>query len=240
MVQALEGKLQDVDRINGQTVSRIARGASGIELHLDSGRVLAADAAVLAVPAFAAAELLADLPAAGLLREIRYVSVANVVLAFHEEDIPRQLGGTGFLVPRKEKRQITACTWTSSKWMHTAPKGKALLRCYVGRSGDESWTELTDEELIRSVRSELQHLMGIEQQPLFYEVTRWHRAMPQYRVGHLTRLERVKEELAARMPGVFLAGSAYYGVGIPDCIRQGKEAAEQVFRHVADRIAARG
>ncbi|HEY0827123.1 MAG TPA: protoporphyrinogen oxidase, partial [Bacilli bacterium] len=191
--------------------------------HLD------ADAIILAVPAFAAAKLLSAHTAVDKLTAIPYVSVANVIMAFDRKDIKYPLDGSGFVVPRQEHRFITACTWVSSKWQHTAPEGKVLLRCYVGRSGDEQWMVLSDEELLTKVRHDLEDIMQITAKPLFFEVTRWKESMPQYAVGHLDNISQLRRQLTLDMPGVFLTGSGYHGVGIPDCIRQGKEAASHVI-----------
>jgi oxygen-dependent protoporphyrinogen oxidase len=172
---------------------------------------------------------------ASKLEHIPYASVANVVLAYDRKDVPHPLDGSGFLVPRTEGRSITACTWTSSKWLHTAPSNKVLLRVYIGRSGSQEHTQWTDKELLAVARNDLQHIMGIEAAPLFSEITRLPRSMPQYPVGHLDQLKRVRSELKVRYPEVFLCGAGYEGVGIPDCVRQGKEAAERLVGELASR-----
>ncbi|MEB3100392.1 protoporphyrinogen oxidase [Ferviditalea candida] len=192
---------------------------------LSDGRELEVDAVIVALPAFAAADVLRSFSAAEALREIPYVSVANVILAFEKEQIHYPLDGSGFVIPRSEGRLLTACTWTSAKWLHTAPEGKAVLRCYIGRSGDELSEDMDDEQLLSKVRAEIREIMNIEAEPLFAEVTRWKQSMPQYPVGHLERLGRVREALECEAPGIVLTGSGYEGVGLPDCIRQGKDAA---------------
>ena len=225
LIEALDRELKDAKRIRGKVDALRQHERGGYLLLMDDGLQLNADAVILAVPAYAAAELLPAFPEAEWLNRIDYVSVANVVLAFDRRDVPHPLNGSGFLVPRREGRAITACTWTSSKWLHTAPEGKALLRCYVGRSGEEEWIGWSDSHLVRKVRAELLDLLGIAAEPLFTEVTRLIRSMPQYPVGHLGRIRALRERLAAEMPGVYVTGSAYEGVGLPDCVRQGKDAA---------------
>ncbi|TDF97624.1 protoporphyrinogen oxidase [Paenibacillus piri] len=195
------------------------------ELTYGSGQTESIDGAVIALPAYAIAPLLQEVPAAHELMDIDYASVANVILAFREQDMVRELDGSGLLVPRSEGRFITACTWTSSKWLHTAPEGKVLLRCYVGRSGDERWMGMSEPEIVRAVRHDLQELMGITAEPMFTEITKMPRSMPQYPVGHLQLVQRVRSGLAKQMPGVHVTGAAFHGVGLPDCVRQGKETA---------------
>nr|WP_313786575.1 protoporphyrinogen oxidase [Paenibacillus larvae] len=127
---------------------------------------------------------------------------------------------------------MTACTWTSAKWLHTAPEGKVLLRFYVGRSGDEGWTEWNDEELVSRVKEDLHDLMGVTAEPLFYEVTRLYKSMPQYPVGHLDAIRRLRRDLREHMPGVFVTGAGFEGVGLPDCIRQGRDTAKELIHHI--------
>lgn len=230
LVDALLGALAHARLATGCAAVAIDRGeaASGggdYSVALDSGETLYADAVIAALPVHAAADLLPPLEA---LRGVGYVSVANVILAYDRARVGHPLDGSGFVVPRTEGRFITACTWTSSKWRHTAPEGTALLRCYVGRSGEEAGVELPDGELLARVRRDIRELMGIEVEPRFAEVTRWRHSMPQYPVGHLDNVRRAREALAASMPGVAATGAGFHGVGLPDCIRQGKEAAQQV------------
>jgi oxygen-dependent protoporphyrinogen oxidase len=231
LVDSLIEKMEHVQLLTNRGVSSIAKQENGgYRLTLDNAQEVEADAVILALPPTISANLLPQLTTANKLREIRYVSVANMIMAFDQKDIPTPLDGSGFVVPRKEGRYITACTWTSSKWLHTAPEGKVLLRCYVGRSGDEEIVNNTDEEIQKKVRHDIKELMGITAEPLFYEITRWTQSMPQYPVGHLEQLKQVRKELASTMPGILLTGSGYHGVGIPDCVRQGKETALEAIK----------
>jgi oxygen-dependent protoporphyrinogen oxidase len=229
IIDGLIGALKDAQLITGQTAIAIQRLGQGYEVKLASGQQITADAIIAALPAFAAAKLFPQIPHVLALKQIPYVSVANVILAFDHKKIGHDLDGSGFVVPRNEGRFITACTWTSAKWKHTAPDEKVLLRCYVGRSGDEGWTALSDEEIVNRVRSDLKQILGIYAEPAFYEVTRLLQSMPQYPVGHLATIQAARKQLKEVMPEVFLAGAAYQGVGLPDCIQQGKEAAQQVI-----------
>ncbi|WP_067930829.1 protoporphyrinogen oxidase [Alicyclobacillus kakegawensis] len=189
-------------------------------------RLLEADAVILSTPAFVTAQLLKPwLRTADHLLSIPYASTATVGLVYRGEDMPR-LDASGFLAPRVEHRFITASTWISSKWPHTTPQGYTLIRGYVGRAGDEQGLTLDDPEIIRRVRQELADLTGITAKPVFARLTRWDKSMPQYTVGHLERLAEVEKELAQRLPGVFLTGAGYRGVGIPDCVAQAQTVAE--------------
>lgn len=234
IVHGLLDALDDVRFVKNCGVDSIRREGAGYRLELDNGETELADAVIAALPAYGISRLLGEaVPGVKELDRIEYISVANIILAYDEKDIGRKLEGSGFLVPRSEGRFITASTWTSMKWLHTAPAGKALLRCYVGRAGDERWLNMTEAEVIRGVRSDLKDLMGITGEPLFTEMTPLPRAMPQYPVGHLELIARVRAALAEAMPGVQVTGAAFGGVGLPDCVRQGKEAALAVAARLA-------
>jgi oxygen-dependent protoporphyrinogen oxidase len=194
---------------------------------------LAADAVVLAVPAFAAADLLADLepPLAAALRGIRYVTSATVSLAYRRDKFNHPLNGFGFVVPAPEKRRILACTWTSTKFPHRSPPDHVLLRCFIGGARDEALAEQNDAALEAMAREELRDLLGVTATPALTRVYRWPRGNPQYDVGHLDRVAEM-EALAARHPGLFLTGSAFRGIGLPDCIAQGDETAQQVLAYL--------
>lgn len=228
----LRNALQDTTDIKAEVVG-LERENDKYELLLDEGEKLEADAVILAMPARAMAPLLNHLEEARWLGDMEYVSVANVVLAYDKDALSHPLDGSGFVIPRTEGRFITACTWTSSKWLHTAPKGKALIRCYVGRAGDQEWMQLSDEEIISRVRHDMSELMGIRETPLFVELTRLNHSMPQYTVGHMDRIRQLRDRLSTAMPGTFVAGAAFEGVGIPDCVRQAKEAAHAAASYLA-------
>jgi len=156
-------------------------------------------------------------------------TVATVAMAFDADQVSLGYDGTGFVVSRNAGFSITACTWTHRKWPHTAPDGKALLRCYVGRPGQSEIVQESDEKIIEVVLHDLNRVMKVKGSPTFYHVTRWKKAMPQYTVGHKFRIEAIKSNLANELPGVILAGASYEGVGIPDCIDQGIEAVNSVI-----------
>lgn len=207
----------------------IPRPEGGAVVALAGGDELAADAVVLTTPASSLGSLLPDVPEASVFADMAYASVANVVFGYRRETIGVPLDGAGFVVPRTEGRFITACTWTSSKWLHTAPPEHALIRCYVGRIDDERWMDMDDEALIQAVRKEVAELVGIGAEPDFADVTRLTRSMPQYEVGHPGKVRKLREGLTKNAPGVFAAGAGLEGVGLPDCVRQGRQAANDAF-----------
>jgi oxygen-dependent protoporphyrinogen oxidase len=207
---------------------RASSGGYAVEFR-DPGFV-EADGLVLALPPFATAKLLSKIdPAlAAAHGEIPLSSSAIVTLAYRDEDVPRPLDGYGYLVPRVEDSDVLACTWTSSKWENRAPEGFALIRIYVGRYGRRDVTRIGKGELIGLARDEVR-LLGIEAEPHLTRIHRWRYGMPQYLLGHPQRVERIERALEAH-PGLAVAGAAYRGVGIPDCIRSGEEAAHSVAR----------
>ncbi|GBF72867.1 protoporphyrinogen oxidase [Paenibacillus sp. 598K] len=239
LVEGLDAALQGIDRRLGSAARAIepqsgaAAGAARYVVRLANGDAVDADAIVLTVPTYASADLLEPLVDARELREMQYASVANIVLGFDKAAFGRELEGSGFVVPRDAGYTITACTWTSAKWTHTAPQDKVLIRCYVGHAGEDAIVGASDEAITARVREDLQALMGIETEPEFVELTRLSRSMPQYSVGHVQRMAELRSRLAERLPGVWATGMAFDGVGIPDCVRQGKEAAAAVLAELA-------
>jgi protoporphyrinogen/coproporphyrinogen III oxidase len=156
------------------------------------------------------------------------VSTATVSLGFREEDLPRPLDGYGYVIPRREGRKALACTWTSTKFPHRAPEGYALLRVFVGRAGQEDQVPWDEAGLLEIAREEVRLTLGITAEPVLERVYIWERAMPQYNLGHPERLNRIEARLE-RLAGLKLAGNGYRGIGIPDCIHSGEEAAEGIM-----------
>ncbi|WP_331436731.1 protoporphyrinogen oxidase [Gordoniibacillus kamchatkensis] len=203
LVDRLSDKLRTSMQIwTGNEAVSIDRNEKGYKVAFNDGKVLSADGIVLAIPAFAAAQLLAHEHYTQWLNRISYVSVANASLVFDRQDVSRELNGSGFVVPSKEGYFITACTWTSSKWLHTAPEGSALLRVYIGRSGNEQWQQMSDEQLKERILFEIREIMGISGKPRICEIARLPQSMPQYPVGHMEQMRKLKQELNDRMPGV--------------------------------------
>jgi len=189
----------------------------------------AADAVVIATPAPAAAGLLRPLDArlGDMLAAIEYASSATVTLAYRTADLP-VLRGYGFVVPAVEHRPLLACTYASRKYPGRAPAEHDLVRGFVGGALRPDLPALDDATLVRTVRAELAALVGIAAEPVLVRVQRHPASMPQYTIGHLERVAAI-ERAAQGLPGMVLAGAAYRGVGIPDCIRSGETAADLVL-----------
>lgn len=186
-----------------------------------------ADAVILATPAFAAAELMANAcpPAAERLATIEYASVAQVTVELPVEAVGCDLDASGILFPRVEGTVITACTWLSTKWAHYRRPGRVLLRLTSGRFGDDRPARLDDEELTATLLAELGAVVGVSGSPSATRVIRWDRGFPQYTPGHGRRVARIRDAIASGGPDVLLAGAAYDGIGVPACIDSGRRAA---------------
>jgi oxygen-dependent protoporphyrinogen oxidase len=210
------------------------RNSQGWLLSFKSGDNLQADAIILAIPAFRAGQLLASVAhdAASELKKISYASTATVNLAYRREDFPRQPDSFGFVVPFIERRKIMACTFSSLKYPGRAPEGHTLLRAFVGGALQPAVFNVDDAMMEKHVRGDLASLLGVTAQPLFSRIWRHANSMPQYHVGHDTRIKRIEDSLSA-FTTLALAGNAYHGVGISDCVRTGEQAAEKVVGQLA-------
>lgn len=211
----------------GASVERLVRGAGGWDVN---GEHVAA--VIVTAPAPAAATLLREVApaAAAAIAAIEYASVALVTMAVPAATVGRRLDGSGFLVPRGEGMLLTACSWATTKWAHLAqPDGTVVLRASVGRLGDHRALALDDGALVAKVCQELATTMGLGGEPSEVRVSRWPASFPQYEPGHLDRVAAIDAALARDAPGVVVAGAAYRGLGIPACIRQGREAARRLL-----------
>ncbi len=209
------------------TSLRLERSSGAWLVSTESGVSIRADAVCIALPAYASAQLLreTDSKLSKELESISYASTATVNIAYHRGHIPHPLDGFGFVVPFIEKRSLIACTFSSIKFPGRAPHGSVLLRAFVGGALQPDMFALDEVQMLQRVQTDLRELLGIEKVPLFSEVSRWPRSMPQYEIGHLDRVQRIENHLI-QLPTLKLAGNAYRGAGIPDCIRSGEQAAE--------------
>jgi oxygen-dependent protoporphyrinogen oxidase len=191
-----------------------------------NGDWLEAEHLVLATTAHDAAPLLVSLNAelGNLLAGIPYTSSVTLSLGYRKSTFDHSIQGHGFLVPKKERKHIFGCTWVGNKFDHRVPPNMVVLRCFLGSDA----LALNDEAIVEGARSDLHSFMGLEAEPVFHNIARWPNSMAQYTVGHAKRVERI-EELTRAIPGLHLAGNAYHGIGIPDCVRMGQEAATRII-----------
>jgi len=201
---------------------RVAIDMSGSELY---------DSVIVATPANIAGALLeaVDRDLADDLLGITYSSSVTVTLGYHMDQLSQLPPGFGFLVPRSEGRRMLACTFVHNKFPHRAPADKGILRCFLGGARDEAVLNQTDDEIVNTVRSELKDIVKLDARPMFERVYRWRGAMAQYESGHIARIARI-EKCVKQIPGLELAGNAYHGIGVPDCIREGMHAANAVVQ----------
>ncbi len=235
LVEAITARLQMTTIKTGVNVVNVVEREGGYSVEIEGGDKLSADVVIIAAPAYAAANLLAtlDKKLSELLTTIPYVSTATVSLGYDIKDIKLPLTGFGFVVPKAEGRRIMASSWVSVKFAGRAPDGSVLIRCFVGGAKNEEAVFFSDEEIKKIVTEELADIMSIEGEPKVTRIFRWHKAMPQYTIGHEERIAVIDECVAARR-GLYLGGSAYHGIGISDCIRIGEETAKKVFGYIED------
>ena len=231
LVQAVAEGLERTEIVSGRTavaVDRIGDAATRYRVTLDDERSFEGGAVVLAAPAQDAGNLVGSFAPglAGLLGRMQSASAVSVSLAFRRDDVAHPLDGSGFLSPRSEQGPVAGCTWMSSKWPGRSPEDYVLLRAFMRTEVDASASD-SDAELIGAATEALRPLLGMTGAPERTWVHRWADGLPQYKVDHTEWLESVDSELDAH-PGLFLCGASYRGVGVPDCIRQGRDAAERV------------
>jgi protoporphyrinogen/coproporphyrinogen III oxidase len=158
-----------------------------------------------------------------LLSGIPYTTSITLALGYQKATFDHPLNGHGFLVPKKERGYIFGCTWVGNKFDYRVPDDMVVLRCFLGADA----MPLSDEALVDAARAELRDIMRLEAAPVFHNIARWPDSMAQYTVGHERRVARI-EEIVRAIPGLYLAGNAYHGIGIPDCVRMGQEAATNI------------
>jgi len=200
----------------------------GYVIGCEGGAAFAGDAVVLALPTYTCSRLLApfDERLAQLLGGIPYTAALTVALGYDARALAGLPPGFGFLVPYREQRRMLACTFVHNKFPGRVAPGKGLLRCFLGGARDSSILDSDDTFIMNVIRSELHDILNLRAEPEFYQVHRWPASMPQYSVGHLQRIKLIQSHLED-VPAVFLAGNAYSGIGISDCVRTGRAAAER-------------
>lgn len=222
LVDALASRV----RVTQAYVETIERGENGFRLRA-SGNWMEADQVILACPAWSASHLVAavDPRLSELLSAIDYSSSLTLSLVYRAADFDGRRAGFGFLVPKIERGRLAACTFVGTKFSHRVPDDRVVLRCFLGGIGDPGILDESDESVVRITREELRRTLGLTAAPVSHVIARWPRSMAQYNLGHLQRVAEIRERAAA-IAGLHLAGNAYEGIGIPDCIQTGRAAAK--------------
>jgi oxygen-dependent protoporphyrinogen oxidase len=228
MVDAVGAAIKPHTEVIRGRAEAVERTTTGFRIRLE-GDWLEADRLVLACEAHSAASLLTSVDARSseILGSVGYSSSMIVALGYDAADFARPPIGFGFLIPKKERRRLVALTWVGTKFSHRVPEGKIVARCFLGGMEDAGVLAEPDDAIIAEVTRELRDITGVTAPPRFTRITRWPRSMAQYPVGHPARIAELRSRIAA-IPGLHLAGNAYDGIGIPDCIRLGKAAAEKI------------
>ncbi|MEO8027189.1 MAG: protoporphyrinogen oxidase [Bryobacteraceae bacterium] len=223
IIDALESAIRARTEVRYSTVEALERTGEGWRVRAD-GAWVDAPHVIIAAPGHAAAHLIRgfDPESAALLDSVGYTSSTTIAIGYRRSEVNGVAKGFGFLVPKKERNQLLAATFVHNKFKHRAPDSTALVRAFL------TGTEGSDEDLVATVREELTALIGLRADPLFSSVSRWPRAMAQYTVGHADRQRRLEERIA-ELPGLYLAGNAQAGIGIPDCIQSGQTAAKRIL-----------
>ncbi len=236
LVNALVKSLPSGSLHTNHSVTAIRSGRHGhrFDVLISSGQTISADAVILAIPAHEAARLLLDIDPAltDNLHHIEYCSTVIVTRLYHRSDIPQPINGFGFVVPRTELRNITACTFSNIKFQNRAPDEKLLLRIFVGGELKPETIELSNASIEKMVSEDLRTYLGINTRPVLSLVTRHYKRTPQYQVGHQGLVTKINNRLLYQ-PGLALAGNAYIGAGIPDCITSGQNAAASIISTLA-------
>jgi protoporphyrinogen/coproporphyrinogen III oxidase len=233
LAEAVVARLTPTALLTNTLVLAVQRGADSwvVSAGLQSDSF---DGVVIALPASAAAQILAIVSPelSAELAAVRYSSSITIGLGYGH-DVRKSLPpGFGFLVPRSEGKRLLAATFVHNKFPHRAPEDRALLRCFFGGANAENVWAFSDDQIIAVVRNELQQILGVRAEPMFARVYRWKATMAQYTVGHLDRLDRI-EKLRQQLHGLALAGNGYRGIGVPDCIRSGADAAAELIKSIS-------
>lgn len=231
LVEKIEQALPKETVMKNNALKQLIRTADGYQLILKNGNMLKADAVIMTTPYPQTRKLLQPYLDVTSLDRTSPTSIATVAMGFHRQDVKLNYEGTGFIVPKQADFNITACTWVHKKWPHTTPANKALLRCFIGRADDDQLVFESDDRIVQSVLQDLKKIKGIQikKSPEFVRIHRLKHSRPAYQVGHKQWVDKLYRQVQIALPNIYLAGAFYHGIGLPDCIEQGKTVAEKAI-----------
>ncbi|MFC4652518.1 protoporphyrinogen oxidase [Lactococcus nasutitermitis] len=232
VVDKIKERLPYSQIFENTTIEHIEKIGNQYELTLENGDKEIFDSVIVTTPHYTMQKMLSQYDFLDEFKTIPATSVVTVALAFDRSSLPQDIDGTGFLVSRNAHYSITACTWVHKKWAHSTPEGKIVLRCFMGKPGDERYVNLSDDEIVDLALTDLRKIMDLQGEPEFAEISRLANSMPQYTVGHKERLVKVYNELEKETPGLFIAGMSYTGVGLPDNVTAGKLTEEKALDYL--------
>ncbi|MHC0038672.1 protoporphyrinogen oxidase [Pseudoneobacillus sp. C159] len=230
LIDAYESKLEDVEVLKGLKVNNISKANDFYQIHLQNEEIIECNYCILAIPHTVAGEILADSDLLAEFSDLKNSSLISVYLGYDVPDAILPTDGTGFISASKNELSCNACTWTSRKWQHTSIKGNLLVRLFY-KSSHPVYSELETagkERLLQVAMDDIRKSLGITSMPVVHEVTLWSNSMPNYLISHPQTVDAIERKLDANYPGILIAGCSYYGVGIPDCITNGKNIALQI------------
>lgn len=233
LVEKLEEQLPPKSILRGVKVESIDKLQDDtLQIYFNNIAPLKCDAVIVTTPLNEAKNMFKHYGFLDEIPDMNYATIATVTMAFEKEESQKYQDAINFYFSRNSDISITTCTWCNHKWDNVAPQQYDLLRTYIGRVGDEAIVELSDTDIEKTVRRDLEKALGITQKPLFTVVSRWKQSMPQYTVGHEKRLSKMRNILHDEFPQVKLAGSSYEGISVPDCVTQGKKAAQALVQEM--------
>jgi protoporphyrinogen/coproporphyrinogen III oxidase len=230
LIETLQNQLMENTIRKGVKVTSVEKNSENVyEIYTQSGEVMTADGVIITTPFKAAQSMLKDIEAVQAIVPSNSATIGTVTMAFKKEDITRYKDAINIFISRNSHFAITSCTFANRKWDNVCDDDHELVRIYIGRVGDESIVELSDQEILTTVLNDLQTMIGIHVEPIFAKVTRWQKAMPQYTVGHSQRVEQLQQAIRTEFPNVLVAGSSYQGISMPNCVKQGRLAANELI-----------